>query len=70
MDPQAQPRVAPSNQLLTIPEALKALRIGKSSFYKLTAKGRIRTLRLGGRPIITKKKIDRLIREALDGEVA
>lgn len=70
MDPQAQPRVAPSNQLLTIPEALKALRIGKSSFYKLTAKGRIRTLRLGGRTLVPEREIDRLIREALDGEVA
>lgn len=71
MDQHEPARVAPSNRLLTIPEALRALRIGKSSFYKLTAKGEIRTLRLGGRTLVPEREIDRLIREALgDDEVA
>ncbi|WP_293054920.1 helix-turn-helix domain-containing protein [Mycobacterium sp.] len=64
-------RVAPSNRLLTIPEALEALRIGKSSFYKLTAKGEIRTLRLGGRTLVPEREIDRLISTALgDSEMS
>lgn len=58
-------RIDPSNRLLTIPEALKALRIGKSHFFNLAAQGRIRTLRLGGRTLVPEREIDRLIREAL-----
>ena len=71
MDQNELPRVAPSNRLFTIPEALQALRIGKSSFYKLTARGEIRTLRLGGRTLVPEREIDRLISAALgEDEVA
>ena len=71
MDQNELPRVAPSNRLLTIAEALAALRIGKSSFYKLTARGEIRTLRLGGRTLVPEREIDRLISAALgEDEVA
>lgn len=66
MDNQLPPRVVvPSNRLLTIPEALQVLRIGRSSFYKLTSKGKIRTLRLGGRTLVPEREIDRLISAAL-----
>ena len=73
MDHNAPPRVgaqraAPSNRILTIPEAIAALRIGKSSFYKLTAEGRIRTLRLGGRTLVPEREIERLISAAIAGD--
>ena len=68
MDHNELPRVAPSNRLFTIPEALQALRIGKSSFYKLTAKGEFRTLRLGGRTLVPEREIDRLISTALGAD--
>lgn len=70
MDQNEPPRVSASNRILTIPEAIAALRIGKSSFYKLTAAGQIRTLRLGGRTLVPEREIERLIKSAINGDVA
>ncbi len=69
MDPKELPRFSTSIRILTIPEAIEILRIGKSSFYKLAAEGRIRTLRLGGRTLVPEREIERLINEAVDGDV-
>lgn len=57
--------VAPSTRLLTVAEAIKVLRIGKSSFFALKARGEIRTLRLGGRVLVPEREIQRLIATAL-----
>lgn len=54
--------------LLTIPEAIKALRIGSSHFYKLMALGTIRPLRLGSRTLVPRSEIRRLITQATGGE--
>jgi len=67
MDSQKPQRAPTSTRLLTIPEALQVLRIGRSSFYKLAAKGEIRTLRLGGRTLVPEREIDRLIASAMSG---
>lgn len=69
---QSEPRrVDPSNRLLTIPEAVEALRIGTTHFHRLVAAGTIRTLRLGRRTLVPEREIDRLIRSATNrGEVA
>jgi excisionase family DNA binding protein len=69
VDPKELPRFSTSIRILTIPEAIEILRIGKSSFYKLAAEGRIRTLRLGGRTLVPEREIERLINEAVDGDV-
>ena len=65
---QNAPLRAPSTRILTIPEAIEALRIGKSSFYKLTSSGQIRTLRLGGRTLVPEREIERLINSAVTEE--
>lgn len=52
------------DRLLTIPEAIDALRIGASLFYKLAANGTIRTLKLGSRTLVPHEEIRRLIDEA------
>jgi len=67
VDQNAPPR-APSTRILTIPEAIEALRIGKSSFYKLTSSGQIKTLRLGGRTLVPEREIERLINSAVTEE--
>lgn len=53
--------------LLTIPEAIAALRIGSSHFYKLVSQRTIRPLRLGSRTLIPRSEIRRLIDEATGG---
>ncbi|ORA27404.1 helix-turn-helix domain-containing protein [Mycobacterium aquaticum] len=52
------------DHLYTIPEAIEALRIGSSHFYKLMQTQVIRPLRLGSRTLIPRREISRLIREA------
>jgi excisionase family DNA binding protein len=70
VDPDTHRRVSPSTRLLTVPEALLVLRIGRSTFYKLAGRGEIRTLRLGARTLVPEREIERLINSAVDGDVA
>lgn len=67
MDAEEHQRPPTSTQLLTIPEALRVLRISRSTFYKLAARGDIRTLRLGGRTLVPEREIERLIAKSLGG---
>lgn len=53
------------DQLYTIQEAVEALRIGRTHFYKLMASGTIRPLKLGSRTLIPRREITRIIDEAL-----
>lgn len=54
--------------LLTIPEAVAALRIRSSHFYKLLADSVVRPRRLGHRTLIPRWEIRRLIDEATGRE--
>ncbi|TLH49149.1 hypothetical protein C1S80_28795 [Mycolicibacterium aubagnense] len=54
-----------SDRLLTIPEAIVALRIGRSHFFKLKREGVIGTVRLGARTLVPQREITRVINEAL-----
>ncbi|SHP29475.1 DNA-binding protein, excisionase family [Mycobacteroides abscessus subsp. abscessus] len=50
--------------LLTVPEAIEALRISERHFFRIKRQGRIRCVRLGYRTLIPRSEIRRLIREA------
>lgn len=56
------------DHLYTVPEALGVLRVGRTHLYKLLAEGHIRPLRLGGRTLIPRSEIRRLITEATGRE--
>ncbi|HUH70314.1 MAG TPA: DNA-binding protein [Mycobacterium sp.] len=64
MDHAALPPID-NDRLLTIPEAIAALRIGRSHFFNLKRQGRIRTVRLGSRTLVPQREITRIIDEAL-----
>lgn len=51
--------------LLTVPEAVEALRISRSHFFKLKRRGVIETVKLGSRTVVPRREISRLIDEAL-----
>lgn len=54
-------RVPTSASLLAIPEAASALRISVRHFFRLMARGEIRTVRIGGRTLIKTTEIVRFI---------
>lgn len=43
-----------------IPEACRALGIGKSTLYKLSSEGKIKLVRIAGRTVVPESEIDRL----------
>ncbi|WP_100522436.1 helix-turn-helix transcriptional regulator [Mycobacteroides abscessus] len=51
------------DRLLTIPEAIQALRISRTHFFRLMREGVIVPMRLGGRTLIPAREISRLIDE-------
>lgn len=51
--------------LYTVPEALAALRISRSHFFKLRRQGIIATVKLGHRTAVPRREITRIIEEAL-----
>ncbi len=51
------------DQLLTIPEAIQALRISRTHFFRLLRNGTITPMRLGHRTLIPRREIQRLISE-------
>lgn len=58
-------RMEPGNddRLLTIPEAIQALRISRTHFFRLKRRGEIVGMRLGYRTLIPSREIARLIDE-------
>jgi len=50
--------------LFTVPEALEALRISRSHFFKLRRQGVITTIKLGHRTAVPRREISRLIEQA------
>ncbi|EUA41856.1 helix-turn-helix domain protein [Mycobacterium avium subsp. avium 2285 (R)] len=52
-----------SDQLLTIPEAIRVLRISRTHFFRLMRQGVIVPMRLGHRTLIPAREIQRLISE-------
>ncbi|TDZ80145.1 Helix-turn-helix domain protein [Mycobacteroides salmoniphilum] len=54
-----------SDTLLTVPQALEALKISRTHFYRLRGDGKIKTLQLGSRTLVPQREITRLINEAL-----
>ena len=48
----------------TVPEALAALGIGRTTFYKLAGQGRIDLRKVGGRTVATAASLQRLVDEA------
>lgn len=51
------------DRLLTIPEAIQALRISRTHFFRLKRRGEIVGMRLGHRTLIPSREIARLIAE-------
>ncbi|WP_301121609.1 helix-turn-helix transcriptional regulator [Mycolicibacterium fortuitum] len=51
------------DQLLTIPEAIQALRISRTHFFRLKRRGEIVGIQLGYRTLIPAREIQRLIEE-------
>ncbi len=54
-------QLVPRPRILTIPEAAATLRIGRSSVYELIATGRLRSLKIGSRRLITLEDLDAFI---------
>ena len=50
--------------LYTVPQALEALRISRSHFFKLRRQGVITTIKLGHRTAVPRREISRLIEQA------
>lgn len=50
--------------LYTVPQALEALRISRSHFFKLRRQGVITTIKLGHRTAVPRREISRLIAQA------
>jgi hypothetical protein len=48
----------------TVPEALAAIGIGRTNFYKLAREGRIDLKKVGGRTLVTAESLKRLVDEA------
>jgi hypothetical protein len=48
----------------TVPEALAAIGIGRTNFYKLAAEGKVDLRKVGGRTLVTASSLLRLIESA------
>ena len=69
MNTPAPEQPDPGAYLLTVPQALEALHISRSSLHKQVKAGRIKTVRIGSRVLVPRREIERLIDEAV-GESA
>ena len=56
--------LAPDKIAYTVPEALAALGIGRTNFYKLAREGKIDLRKIGGRTLATAASLHRLVEEA------
>lgn len=54
----------PPKLAYTVPEALAALGIGRTNFYKLASEGKIDLRKVGGRTVATAASLQRLVEEA------
>lgn len=59
------PRNLTPDSLLTVPEAMAELRIGRTHLYQLMGQGRLRPIKLGSRTLIQYREILRFIDELL-----
>ena len=55
---------SPEKIAFTVPEALSAIGIGRTNFYKLAREGKIDLRKVGGRTLVTAVSLHRLIDEA------
>lgn len=46
-----------------VPDACRALGVGRSTIYKLASSGKLRLVRIGGRTVVPGAEIDRLANE-------
>lgn len=51
-------------RLLTIKEAMKYLKVGKNTIYKLIHEGKLKPVKIGKRTLLDKADLDRLIEES------
>ena len=51
-------------RLLTVKEALKYLKVGRTTLYKLIKEGKIKPVKIGKRTLIDKNDLDRFIEES------
>jgi len=56
--------LAPDKITYTVPEALAAIGIGRTNFYKLARQGKIDLRKIGGRTLVTAASLHRLVDEA------
>jgi excisionase family DNA binding protein len=54
---------SPEKLTITVPEAGRLLGIGQNSAYAAAAKGEIPTLRIGGRLLVPRAALERLLHE-------
>lgn len=55
---------SPEKIAYTVPEALAAIGIGRSNFYKIARAGKLDLRRVGGRTLVTAASLHRLVEEA------
>lgn len=48
---------------LTVKETCELLRVSKANLYNIINRGDLRTIKLGGKRLIARKEIDRLVAE-------
>jgi hypothetical protein len=56
--------MTPEKLAYTVPEALAAIGIGRTNFYKIAREGRLDLRKVGGRTVVTAVSLRRLIEEA------
>jgi hypothetical protein len=56
--------MTPEKLAYTVPEALAAIGIGRTNFYKIAREGRLDLRKVGGRTVVTAASLRRLIEEA------
>jgi len=52
----------PAKLAFTVAEFLRAVGIGRTSFYELVKSGKIRVIKLGGRTLVPRDEAERLAR--------
>lgn len=55
---------SPDKLAYTVPEAIAAIGIGRTNFYKIAREGKLDLRKVGGRTVVTAVSLRRLIDEA------
>jgi excisionase family DNA binding protein len=58
-------QLEPERQTVSIPEFGRILGVGRNSAYKAVQRGEVRAIKIGGRMVIPRKEVERL----LNGEI-